>query len=176
MHLRLSLALLSLLLGVGCVGGGSSPGSSQPEPPAQVDESDAITAPDEGGGTADTQPSESDDSGTVTARPEAEIEGRCERQPRATDTGEELVADLRVVNTGNLGIVVRVSSRWPLDADGGVLRWSRVRVPEGKSKPLTIALPVDTTVADSVRAAVEAGRKCRVRSSVTGAFGVPGEE
>lgn len=179
MYRRLASALLVLLLAGACVGGGTNPGEPQPAP-VQNDAGKSETDPaggdgNNGDGEDTASPAESDDPGTVTANPEAQIEGKCTREPQEGAEGEELVSELRVVNTGNLGVAVRISTQWPVGKTEGLTRWTRVRLDEGASEPVRLTLPIDADTAAAVRDAIEQGRRCRVRQRITGAFGMPGE-
>src|SRR5688572_13037307 len=58
-------------------------------------------------------PAETDDDGATVARTELEIRGRCRQLPRETDDGYELVANVEVVNIGNVGVNAKVSASWP---------------------------------------------------------------
>ena len=170
MYARRFLVALPLLFAVACVGGGTG-GSAGPEPIPGPGDSEVADA---GGSDEEQSSAPADGDGTTTtAKPSAEVEGSCTKDPQPGEEGEELVSELRVVNTGNLGVVVRVSTRWPIGKEEGVGRWSRVRVQQGETVPLTVRMPVYPSVADGVRAALKDGRRCRVRSSVTGAFGIP---
>ncbi len=173
MHLRRALAALLLLLAAACTGDGDGRAAQPPAPDSTDTRAVDTTASDPADTTA--APPASEDETTTTAKPDAEVKGRCKRQPQLGDEGEELVANLKVVNTGNLGVFVRVASRWPIDKNEGVARWNRVKIEQGETLPLNVRMPVFPTVADGVRDALERGRPCRVRHRVTGAFGIPGE-
>lgn len=179
MHRRFATALLALLLTGACVGGGTDPAQPQPAPgqngggdeQSQAPDGDAVDPAEDGEISA--EPNESEDSGTVTANPAATLEGKCTREPQAGPDGEELVAELDLVNTGNIGVAVRVSCQWPTGKRDGITRWIRVRVEPGETLPVTVRLPIATETADEIRKALEKGQRPRKRQRITGAFGVP---
>ena len=177
MTLRTALAALLLVLAVGCNGDGDGVVTPQPQP-AQSDQAGGGDG-GKGGEGDSSEPSGAaqedgqDDGNTITANPAAELEGSCKQRPREGDDGQELVARLRVVNTGNLGVVVRVSSQWRLGNEDGISRWTRVRVEQGETLPVNLRLPVSESVAQDALDAADNGRRCSTRSRVTGAFGMP---
>ena len=166
MHARRALVGLPLILALACSPGGDE---APPQPaPAGSDASAGDETPASGG----EEPSE---EGVVTGQPSAELEGSCEPKPQGEPGAEVLVAELRVVNTGNLGVKVQVASRWPINRANGLSRWRRVRVPAGETLDVTVRMPVDEATARGVKRAVDRGRTCTTRSRVTGAFGMPDE-
>ena len=153
MHIRLGLAALPLALLLAC-----SPGGDSPQPSADGGQ-------DQPGG----QSGASEDPSV--ARPAAEVRGDC--RPRPTGDGT-LVAQLDVVNTGDIGVDVRVFVRWPQAGGDAVTKSQRTKVELGETKPLTARLRMDPDEAEAVRRAVKRGRTCHVRHRVLGAFGAPG--
>lgn len=175
MTVRPALAALFLVLATGCVNAGDdNTAAPQPAPGRSEAEGGANGAQGDGE-TQAGEPAPSEDGNTTTARPSAELEGSCKQKPREGEEGQELIARLRVTNTGNLGVVVRVAAQWPLAPDEGVSRWARVRVEQGDTMPVTLRLPVTESVAQEALAAADSGRKCWTRSRVTGAFGMPSD-
>lgn len=170
---RPARAALLLVLAMGCVNGGDNPAAPEPAP-LQADEATGATGATGAAEATQSAPPAGDDT-TTTARPSAELEGSCRRRPQDGEQGPELIARLRVVNTGNLGVVVRVSSHWPLGADSGASRWTRVRVEQEQTERVTLRLPVSEFLAAQSRAAAAEGRRCFARSRVTGAFGLPSD-
>lgn len=172
MHGRRALVVVPLLLALACSPGDTDQAAPQPAPAAE--------GRDGGGQDGESTASESadvaGDEGTVTAQPAAELRGECTPKPRTEDGVEHLVAELEVVNTGNLGVKVQVTSRWPINRANGVSRWRRLRIDEGESVPVDIRLAIDETTANGVRRGIEHGRKCTIRSRVLGAYGVPDED
>ena len=135
------------------------------------------TQPSAGGAAGgETAPAEPEGAGTATedptvARPAAELQGECRAKPTAQD---DLVAKLRVVNTGNIGVVVRVATKWPLAGGGGLNTWERVRVEAGETLPVTLRLRLDPEEAQQFRTAVNRDRTCHTGRRVVGAFGEQG--
>ena len=173
MHRRRALVLLPLILALACSPGGDQV-APQPAPAGSGAPADGA-AGGNGGASEGDQPTgdATEDDGTVTAQPSAELSGTCTPNPRTTDGVNELVADLQVVNTGNLGVKVYVLSRWPMGRTGGVARSRRVNVPQGETVSATLRLVVDDATARAVRRGIARGRKCSARSRVVGAYGVP---
>ena len=152
MHIRLGLAALPLALLLAC-----SPGGDTPEP--SVD----------GGQNKPGGQGEASEDQSV-ARPAADVQGDCRPRPTADGT---LVARLDVVNTGDIGVDVRVFVRWPQVGGDAVTKSQRTKVELGETKPLTARLRMDPAEAEAVRKAVRRGRTCSVRHRVLGAFGAP---
>jgi hypothetical protein len=171
MQIRRALVLLPLILALACFPGGGGD-NAQPQPAAGG--SDGAAAGDDDQGDDDQgDDGAGEDSDTVTAEPSVEIEGDCEEQPQGKAGKQTLNAQLDVVNTGNVGVIVRVGTRWPLKGRAAVVSWHRLQVEQGETKPLTVRTAVPDELADSVRAAVDNGRTCKFRSRVKGAFGMP---
>lgn len=156
------LLLLPLVLALACSGGGEE----TPVPNA------GQAQPTDAAGQSATEPSE--DPNTVEASPAAELEGRCETNPHTTDDGRFVLrANLRAVNTGNLGVRMRVSVFWPQPDGFGVSRSQRLNLEEGQSRDLRLRLVIGENEAEAVEQATSRGRKCRIYKRIFGAFGVP---
>lgn len=177
MHGRQVVVIVPLLLALACSSGGENGAAPQPAPGADGNQStqDGGGNGGDGGAAASETPDEAGNEDTVTAEPAAELKGSCTPKPKTVDGVQQLVAELELVNTGNLGVKVRVASRWPINRANGVTRWRRMRVDQGETVPVTIRLVVDETTAKGVRRGISRGRKCTVRSRVLGAYGVPEE-
>ena len=170
MHILRSLVLVPLLLALAC-----SPGPGQ-EPPAPGETRGAGNPGGAAGGEGDEPAaSEPDDAAAASddpnvAKPAAEIEGECRPRPNPQN---DLVARLRVVNTGNIGVNVRVAAKWP-QPNGALQTSQRARVEAGETLPLTLRIRTDRGQGKLVNRAVDDGRTCRVTKRVLGAFGLPG--
>lgn len=160
MRILRSLVLVPLLLALACTPG---PGEEPSQPSAGGAGAETAAAQQPAAGTASEDPN--------VAKPAAELEGEC--RPRPTAQGD-LVANLQVVNTGNIGVVVRVATKWPLAGGGGLNTWDRVRVEAGETLPVTLRLRLDRREAQRVATAVNRGRTCNSGRRILGAFGVPG--
>jgi hypothetical protein len=159
MFVRLSASIVALLLALAC-----SPGDgSVPEPAPQGD------APSEQAGTS--RSADAGDGASVTVQADAQVNGTCRPKPREGKRGQELVADVEVVNTGDLGVKVRIAAKWPQLKGQGVIRWKRVNVEQGDTRALTLRLAVAPAEADSVRQAADEGRMCALTHRVIGAYG-----
>lgn len=159
-----ALLLLPLVLALGCSGGGQE--TPVPDP--------GQAGPSDDAAQSAAQPSE--DPNTVEASPAAELEGRCETKPHTTDDGRFVLrANLRAVNTGNLGVRVRVSAFWPQPNGRGISRYQRLSLEEGQSEDLPFRLVVGEEEANAIEKATARGRECRASLRVTGAYGAPGE-
>lgn len=158
MSILRSLVLVPLLLVLAC---SAQPGGEPMQPGG-----------DGAGGanaTSNTSETAEDDDSNV-AKPAVELEGECTPRPNENN---DLVADLRVVNTGNIGVTARVMVKWPQARDRGLTTWQRVRVEAGKTLPLTLSLRMDAKEAKLVDEAIDRNRKCRIGRRIIGAFGVP---
>ena len=159
-----ALLLLPLVLVLACSGGGEETPAPNPgqEQPSEV--------------ASQSAPEPSEDPNTVEARPAAELKGDCETKPHVTDDGRIVLrANVRAVNTGNLGVRVRVAAFWPQPDGVGVSRFQRLSLEEGQSEDLRLRLVVGEEEAEAIEKATAKGRKCRASLRVTGAFGAPSE-
>lgn len=176
MHRRPALVLLPLIFALACSpGGGTDRAAPQPAPGADRGADDNAQT-DGGDGSASDTPAEAGDENTVTAEPAAQVKGTCTPKPITEDGVDQLVAKLQVVNTGNIGVKVRVVSRWPISRTGGISRWQRLRVDQGETRPVTIRMTVDESTAEEVREGIKRGRRCTIGRRVVGAYGVPAED
>jgi hypothetical protein len=119
------------------------------------------------------QPPPTDDSGAVVAKTELDIRGTCRPRARRENGQLALLADLDVVNTGNVGVQARVTVTWPRAPFARVETFRNVSVEQGQTAPLTVRLAVSRRDAAGVARAIEHGRRCKVRHRITGAFGSP---
>ena len=158
MLIRLTTLATVLLLALAC-----SPGAGGEQPAPQAGDGEQTDASGDG--------SAGQDPGSVTVKAGAEVEGTCRPKPREGDDGEELIADVEVANTGDLGVKVRVAAKWPQPQGQGVIRWKRINVEQGDTRNLTLRLAVGDAEAEAVRQAVAQGRTCAVSHRVIGAFG-----
>lgn len=151
------LVVLPLVFALACSGGGETPA-----PPG----AEATSVQEQPGGPAS--------EGVSTARPAADIDGECEPTPQETEDGRyELGADITVVNTGNLGVKVRVAAAWPQPKGRGLTRYQRISLDEGESRELRLRLVVGGNEAGAINKAMGNGRQCRLSHRVVGAFGAP---
>lgn len=160
MLLRLLASATALLLALACSPGGGSvpePAPQGGDPAEQADGGDG----DNAGG----------DDASVTLAADAEVNGTCRPQPRQRGDTTELVANVEIANTGDLGVKVRIAARWPQPQGKGIIRWKRVNVEQGETRELTLRLGIGDAEAKAVRAAVELDRTCSLSHRVIGAYG-----
>ena len=159
MLFRLSAPAVVLLLALACSPGGGT----VPEPaPQGGDPSEQADGQEDSNG---------EDGAEATLAADAEVNGTCRTQPRQGNDGAELVADVEVVNTGDLGVKVRIAARWPQPNGQGIIHWKRVNVEQGGTRELTLRLAVGDAEAEAVRDAVKLDRICSVKHRVIGAYG-----
>lgn len=166
MQIRRGIVALPLLVALACTPGGNTAEPLQPAPGEQGQASG-----EQGGGASEAPAGDAGDA--TVAKPDAEVQGSCRKRPRADNT---LVAKLDVVNTGNVGVIVRVVAAWPQvrgGGPGGITRWKRVRVDQGDTVPVVLRLSVPAKDATAVREAVRRDRTCRTWRRVVGAYGTP---
>ena len=156
MRLRLSTVGL-LVLALAC-----SPESTKEPTPNPVPDAATGVTPSESE-PAVTQATE----GPLEAEPSVELKGRCVRRPTE---GDELLANLQVVNTGNIGVKVRVIAVWPREGRARTSVYDAVEVDSGETAPLRLRLDIGPEEAASILAR---GGRCQVRRRVFGAFGLP---
>ena len=150
-----ALAVTALFL-VGCNPGESPGGDPAPQP-----------------GVEGEPPASERDDGSVTAKPGADVSGDCVSEPEPDGDNFALVAPLQVTNTGNLGTKVRVHVRWPQTGPTSIKTSRTVRVEQGETKDVRLALGITADEASRVTEAVDAGHACAVKHTVVGAFGSP---
>lgn len=151
-----ALLAIAMLLPMACSsGGGGTPG--QPADPVAAPEGE-----DEG-----------DDVETVTATPEAQLEGACEPLPQEDAKGKYLVADLVVRNTGNIGIDVRVVAAWRQPGRRSVTAVKRLRLDLDESAPVRMRIDIGDAEARDIERMVKRDRPCGTRVRISGAFGSP---
>lgn len=155
---RVAPATLLLLVLACSPGGNPTPAPQQPPDP---------------GGTAAAGTAAPDDA--VVAQPAAQVDVDCSPQPRQGEDGPELVAHAEVVNTGDLGVKVRLVARWPQPQGKGLIRTRRVNVAEGERRQVTLRIAVGEPEAEAVRERAKQGRTCSATHRVIGAFGAPGD-
>lgn len=163
MHVLRALALLPFVLLLACSTDGETP-----------------AVPDPVEGATNEQPAEdpppSEDANTIEAEPAAELEGGCQTKPHVTGDGRVVLrADVRAVNTGNLGVRVRVAAFWPQPEGRGISQFQRLSLEQGESRDLRLGLVIGEEEAKAIERATSRGRKCRATLRVTGAYGVPAD-
>ena len=154
--LRLSTVAL-LVLALAC--SPDSPDEPTPDPPP-------------GSSTTSSEP-QPELTGTVEADPAVKVEGNCVRKPAERADQDVLQADVQVMNTGNIGVKVRVIAVWPRQGNARTAVFDAVQVKHGETVPLHLRLDVSGEEAASIRHAVDQGRKCHLRRHIIGAFGLP---
>ena len=111
----------------------------------------------------------------LAADPRVKVNGDCTPEPLADAAGLYVGADLRVRNTGNIGIQARVKVVWPLTGSQRLVKAQLVRLRPDRAKSVAVRVALTQEDADALTQAVANGRTCRVTSSVVGAFGTPVE-
>ena len=130
--------------------------------------------PDLGPGSATTGSEPQPElTGTLKADPGVKVEGNCVRKPAEHADQDVLEADVQVVNTGNIGVKVRVIAVWPRQGRARTAVFDAVEVKTGETVPLHLRLDVSGEEAASIRHAVDQGRRCHLRRYIIGAFGLP---
>ena len=160
MLLRLSAPAVALLLVLACSPGGDN----VPQPAPQGGASS-----EQAGGPDDNAAGE--DDADVTLEADAQVDGTCRPRPRQGANGEELVANVEIANTGDLGVKVRIAARWPQPKGQGIIRWKRVNVEQGDTRSLTLRMAVGEAEAEAVRDAIKLDRTCSLTHRVIGAYG-----
>ena len=159
-----ALLLLPLVLALACSGGGEetpAPNAGQAQPSDNASQS---------------APEPTEDPNTVEANPTAELEGGCETKPRIAEDGHPVLwANVRAVNTGNLGVRVRVAAFWPQPGGLGLSRFQHLSLEEGQSEDLRLRLVIGEEEAEAIEKVMSKGRECRANLRVTGAFGAPSD-
>lgn len=135
-HVRLLLAapLLGLALLAGCATGGMDAQDT-----AQADEKS----------TPNAEPTL---DGNPNPDPDGEFGGSCDYTlPEDIDGDYELIGDVEVANTGNVGIEVEVTIEWLQMGHDPVTATETVQVPYGETETVRFAETVSQTVIDRVQ-------------------------
>jgi hypothetical protein len=145
---------------------------------AQVDEG-VSAAKDNGQGADDTQSEEPTPEATPRqrqkAQPDAEFTSSCDMlMPDDVLSGNySLVGSAKVRNTGNVGIVVKVSARWDQVASDDIRDSKSVRVPRGKSRSVKFRVPATQSQISEFQESPDYFNNgaCKINVRVTDTFG-----
>lgn len=136
-HMRLLLAgpLLGLVLLAGCA--------------TAADTQDAAQADEQ---TPNATPTLDGDPPDPTPEPDGDFTGSCDYTlPSDIDGDYELIGDVEVANTGNVGIQVKVTIKWLQMGHDPVTASEKIMVPYGQTETVRFAETVSSTVIDRVQ-------------------------
>ena len=81
-----------------------------------------------------------------------------------------VVADARVHNTGNVGIIVRVRATWDRAGEGPIKVVKTTRIPIGGRKAVHLKKHIDQGTIESIQSA---DGRCKVKATIADTFGEP---
>ena len=164
----MSVRLVALLVATVLLGCSSAPDGSPA--PGTTDTSTSAAS------EASEQATDSPANKPLAADPRVKVKGDCAPEPLTDAAGLYVGADLRVRNTGNIGVEARIKVVWPLTGSQRLVKARVVRLRPDRAKSVDVRVALTQEDADALTQAVADGRACRVTSSVVGAFGTPVED
>lgn len=88
-----------------------------------------------------------------------------------TARGYRFVAGTDIDNTGNVGIVVKVTAKWKQLGANPVTVTKTAKVKYGESKSVQITKPVGGPEIEAIQAVQDAGNYCSVKGTIVDTFG-----